>query len=84
MRVFAAAPEPSTRVRRRRLRARVQGVRTLILPAANRRDFDDLHADVKAGCEVHFVESYQQVFDLVFDGERVAAAAASRAQQAAG
>ena len=53
-------------------------MRTLILPSANRRDFDELHVDVKAGCEVHFVDSYQQVFEIVFEAvDRVAAAAAA-------
>lgn len=42
-------------------------MKTIIFPAANRRDFDELATNVKEGLEVHFVEDYSQIFDLAFD-----------------
>jgi ATP-dependent Lon protease len=41
-------------------------VKTIIFPEANRRDFDELAANVKEGLEVHFVETYDQIYDIAF------------------
>jgi len=41
-------------------------VKTLIFPSANRRDFDELAANVKEGLEVRFVDEYSQIFELAF------------------
>lgn len=41
-------------------------MKTIIFPEANRRDFDELAANVKEGLEVHFVETYDQIHDLAF------------------
>ena len=51
-------------IKEKTIAARRSGVRTLILPAANKRDFDELPAEVRDGVAVHFVERYDQVFDL--------------------
>ena len=51
-------------IKEKTIAARRAGVRTLILPAANKRDFDELPAEVRDGVAVHFVERYDQVFDL--------------------
>ena len=45
--------------------ARRAGIQTLLLPAANRRDFEELPPEVRDGVAVHFVERYEQVFALV-------------------
>lgn len=42
-------------------------MKTIIFPAANRRDFDELAANVKEGLEVHFVNDYSQIYDLAFE-----------------
>ena len=46
--------------------ARRSGVRTLIFPAANRHDFEELDSGIKEGLEVHFVETYDEVFAVAF------------------
>lgn len=42
------------------------GISTIILPEENRKDFGDLPDFIREGLEVHFVEYYDQVFNLVF------------------
>ena len=42
------------------------GVNCIILPAENRKDFADLPDFITEGLEVHFVEHYREVFDIVF------------------
>ncbi|GLT77780.1 hypothetical protein SLA2020_493380 [Shorea laevis] len=54
------------RLRRKTIAARRSDVRTIIFPSANRRDFDELAANVKEGLDVHFVDDYGQIFDLAF------------------
>lgn len=49
---------------------RRSGVKTIIFPSANRRDFDELAPNVKEGLEVHFVDDYSQIFDLAFHYEQ--------------
>ena len=46
--------------------AKRAGVRTVVLPNDNRKDFDDLPDLIKAGVEVHFAENYDQVFKIAF------------------
>lgn len=40
---------------------------TLIFPAENQRDFDELPDYLKEGIEVHFVDHYDEVFDIAFE-----------------
>ena len=42
------------------------GVDCIILPAENRKDFSDLPSYISDGLEVHFVEDYSEIFDIVF------------------
>lgn len=42
-------------------------MKTIIFPSANRRDYDELAPNVKEGLDVHFVDSYSQIFDIAFD-----------------
>ncbi|XP_050387714.1 lon protease homolog 1, mitochondrial-like [Argentina anserina] len=42
------------------------GVRTIIFPSANKRDFEELTPNVKEGLDVHFVDDYSQIFNLAF------------------
>jgi ATP-dependent Lon protease len=40
------------------------GIKTIILPAANRRDYDEIPDYLKEGLEVYFAEEYQTVYDI--------------------
>ena len=44
--------------------AKRAGVKTVVLPNDNRKDFDDLPDLIKADVEVHFAENYDQVFKI--------------------
>ncbi len=46
--------------------AKRSGVKTLIFPKDNRRDYDELPKHVKKGMEVHFVENYEEVYHVAF------------------
>ena len=50
--------------------ARRNGVKTIILPLANKRDFDELPPNVKEGLDVHFVDVYNQIFDIAFGDDQ--------------
>lgn len=54
--------------------ARRSGIKTIIFPAANRRDFDELAPNVKEGLEVHFVDKYSEIYDLAFPSDSQALA----------
>lgn len=41
-------------------------VTCIILPAVNKRDFDDLPDYIRKGLEVHFVSNYSEVFHVAF------------------
>ncbi|KAF5198753.1 Lon protease [Thalictrum thalictroides] len=53
-------------VKEKTIAARRSGVKTIIFPAANRRDFDELASNVKEGLDVHFVDDYSQIYDVAF------------------
>ncbi|XP_060191227.1 lon protease homolog, mitochondrial-like [Lycium barbarum] len=53
-------------VKEKAIAARRSGVKTIIFPSANRRDFDELAPNVKEGLDVHFVDEYKQIHDLAF------------------
>merc|ERR1719401_2923548 len=42
------------------------GIKSIILPDANRRDFDEIPDYLKEGLEVHYAEEYSKVFDVAF------------------
>jgi ATP-dependent Lon protease len=46
--------------------ARRSGVKTLIFPKDNIRDYDELPAYIKKGMKVHFVDHYDQVYHVAF------------------
>lgn len=54
-------------VKEKTLAARRSGVSTIIFPAANKRDFDELAEEVKAGLHAHFAETYDDVYKLAFE-----------------
>ncbi|KAG9457883.1 hypothetical protein H6P81_002391 [Aristolochia fimbriata] len=61
-------------VKEKTIAARRSGVKTIIFPSANRRDFDELAPNVKEGLDVHFVDNYNQILDLAFKNEHEAEA----------
>jgi ATP-dependent Lon protease len=42
----------------------------LILPHANRRDFEELPDYLREGINVHFARTYREVFEYVFHEHR--------------
>jgi ATP-dependent Lon protease len=57
-------------VKEKLIAARRSGVKTLIFPKENKRDFDELPAYIKKGLEVHFVDHYDEVFRVAFPSKR--------------
>ncbi len=53
-------------VKEKLIAARRSGVKTLIFPQENKRDFDELPAYIKKGMKVHFVDHYDEVFRVAF------------------
>ena len=51
-------------IKEKAIAAKRAGVQDIILPAANKRDFEEVPAEVQAGMRVHYVDTYQQVFDI--------------------
>lgn len=54
-------------IREKVIAARRSGIMELILPEANKRDFDELPKHIRAGLTVHFVKHYREVFKIAFD-----------------
>lgn len=46
--------------------ARRAGIKIVVLPDANRRDFDEIPAYLKDGLEVHYADSYDKVYSVAF------------------
>lgn len=57
-------------VKEKLIAARRSGVKTLIFPKENKRDFDELPAYIKKGLQVHFVDHYDEVFRVAFPHKR--------------
>lgn len=53
-------------VKEKLIAARRSGVKTLIFPKENKRDFDELPTYIKKGLSVHFVQHYDEVFNIAF------------------
>ncbi|XP_024392421.1 lon protease homolog 1, mitochondrial [Physcomitrium patens] len=54
-------------VKEKTVAARRSGVKMVIFPSGNKRDYLELPAHVKEGLEVHFVDHYSEIFTLAFD-----------------
>ncbi|XP_010417865.1 PREDICTED: lon protease homolog 1, mitochondrial-like [Camelina sativa] len=54
-------------VKMKTVAARRNQIKTIIFPALNRRDFEVLPQDLKEGLDVHFVDEYDQIFDIAFN-----------------
>jgi len=53
-------------VKEKTIAARRSGIKTLIFPEGNRKDFEELPAYLKKGLKAHFVHDYDEVRDLAF------------------
>ena len=53
-------------IREKVVAAKRSGLKTLILPAANQRDVDELPEFLTDGLTFHFASKYEDVFDVVF------------------
>ncbi|XP_062189526.1 lon protease homolog, mitochondrial isoform X2 [Phragmites australis] len=56
-------------VKEKTIAARRSAIKTLIFPSANKRDYDELAPNVKEGLEVHFVDTYSEIYDLAFQSD---------------
>ena len=57
-------------IREKVIAARRSKIMELILPHANKRDFDELPDYLREGMTVHFARSYREVFECVFGEQR--------------
>jgi len=58
-------------IREKVIAARRAKIMELILPFANRRDFEELPDYLREGINVHFARNFREVFEFVFEGHRV-------------
>jgi ATP-dependent Lon protease len=49
--------------------ARRAGITEIVLPAANKRDFDEIPEYLKDGLDVHYAEDYGQVYEVAFSDQ---------------
>ncbi|CAI5475026.1 unnamed protein product [Closterium sp. Yama58-4] len=57
-------------VKEKTIAARRNGVKLLVFPKANRKDYEELPEHVRQGLDARFVEHYDEIFELAF-GRRV-------------
>ena len=62
-------------VKDKMLAASRAGIRTVILPAENEKDLEDIPADVRDQMEFHLVETMDEVIKIAMEAPRPAAAA---------
>ena len=60
------ALSPMTSSARVVFQAKRVGVNCVILPSENRKDYSDLPSYITDGLEVHFVDHYRDIYDIVF------------------
>jgi len=53
-------------VKEKTMAAQREGLKVLVFPAANEKEVQRLPDFIKAGIEIHFVENYKQVFDIIY------------------
>ncbi|XP_028672396.1 lon protease homolog, mitochondrial [Erpetoichthys calabaricus] len=53
-------------IKEKTIAARRAGVQCILLPEENQKDYSDLPEFITEGLEVHFVEHYRQIYDIVF------------------
>jgi ATP-dependent Lon protease len=58
-------------IREKVIAARRSKIMELILPHANRRDFEELPDYLREGINIHFARTYREVFEFVFHEHRL-------------
>lgn len=53
-------------VKEKAIAAKRSGVETIIFPASNKADWDELPEYLKEGLEPHFVSWYEEIYKIVF------------------
>ena len=53
-------------IKEKMIAAKRLGIKTVILPFDNKRDYDELPAAITRGLKSHFVETFEQVAAIVF------------------
>ncbi|KAJ8374684.1 hypothetical protein SKAU_G00052640 [Synaphobranchus kaupii] len=56
-------------IKEKTIAAKRAGVTCIIMPSENKKDFSDLPDFITEGLEVHFVEHYHQIYNIVFPRE---------------
>ncbi len=61
-------------VKEKTIAAKRSGVKTLIFPKDNKKDYDELQDYIKKGLTVHFADYYKDIYELAlnYDKEKVA------------
>lgn len=54
-------------IKEKTIAAKRSGVKCLILPEENKKDYADLPDFITSGLEVHFVNEYSDVYQIVFE-----------------
>jgi ATP-dependent Lon protease len=50
-------------------KAKRSGVKTVILPHENQKDFNELQDFIKEGIDIHFAKTYDDVYKIIFPKE---------------
>ena len=53
-------------IKEKTMAARRAGIKTIVFPSENKRDFDELPDYLKEGLDVHFATDYSDVYDVAF------------------
>jgi len=53
-------------IKEKTMAARRAGIKCIVFPAGNRRDFDEMPEYLKEGLEVHFADDYSTVYEVAF------------------
>jgi ATP-dependent Lon protease len=53
-------------IREKLLAAKRQKLKRVIIPAENRRDYDEVPEHIRRGIEVHFVDTFADVVEIAF------------------
>lgn len=51
--------------------AQRSGITTVIMPSANKRDYDDVPDFIRSEMTVHFVENYRELYPIIFSEANV-------------
>ena len=54
-------------VKEKTMAARRSGIKELVFPKGNQKDYEELAEEIKEGLTVHFVESYEEIYDVAFE-----------------